>query len=503
MTLYELIDHAYQSETVTGKPLLNSTRRAPMRTAVKRYAQWLGIDAATAIPEQYHKPAHEIQQLINSHAPTTLSPNTIRNLKSDVTSLLTMAVEYGWLEPLPAPLLSWRERKPYPGSWVRRGEGRQSQPYRLNFQECPKALQDELTAYLGWCEAPLARNRDRRVAKRPVTSRKTYGTMLRLAGFAANVLHHPVASLTLAGLCQPDLIEAYINWWFTRRGKMTAGLEQYLLIPKTIARHWLKDPELADTLTQMLRTLPPKEAVIDKEKRWLSLAQLEEVGLSLYPLNARRLQDYRFLKEPAYAHRHSKRWTALYVAFSLIIRLLIRLPMRQRCIREMLLGKNLFQDNAGIWQIRFVGTELKVAMRRGQTNRYEFPFPSDLVTLLEEWLKDWRPKLAAPGEDHVFLNARGKRLTQGKHVSDMIARATYRFTGVGVTSHIIRDIWATEYLGKFPGDIAGAARRLGNTEAMVLAHYAHIIKRDVDSRAEAFLQGTFAPEKGTSRERLR
>ena len=65
---------------------------------------------------------------------------------------------------------------------------------------------------------------------------------------------------------------------------------------------------------------------------------------------------------------------------------------------------------------------------------------------------------------------------------------------VGVTPHMIRDIWTTEYLEKFPGDIAGAARRLGNTEAMILNHYAHIIKRDVDARADDFLQSTFTAE---------
>jgi hypothetical protein len=224
----------------------------------------------------------------------------------------------------------------------------------------------------------------------------------------------------------------------------------------------------------------------------LPLAQLEEVALSLYPLNARRVYDYPVLKQPRYHHQHSQRWTAFYVEFSLIIRLLIRLPMRQRCIREMQFDRNLYQDHSGVWQIRFVGTELKVGARRGLTNRYEFPFPSDVVGLLEEWLKDWRPKLAIPDDTHVFMNSRGHPFAKPRDVADIIANTTYRFTGVGVTPHMIRDIWATEYLEANPGDVAGAARRLGNTEEMVLRHYAHILKRNVDARAEAFLQSTFA-----------
>lgn len=503
MTLYQLIESALtcQQQRADGTlvPLLAKSRRAPMRSSVKRYAAMLGIDPATAGAEDYHRPDHEIHALIGTNAPTTLAAATVRNLINDVLWVLRTGVEQTWLEPLPAPLLSWRQRRAYPRSGVKRGEREQSRAkYRLDLDQCPPALRDDLTAYIRWCEAPIARGRDRRVAKRPVTSMKTYNAILRLAGFAVNTLHEPIESLTLASLCQPDIIEAFINWWIAERcGTMTAGLEQYLLVPKTIARHWLKDKELADTLQKMLRSLPTPEPVFDKSKRWLPLAQLEEVGLSLYPLNARRLQDYSFLKQAWFARAKSRRWTALYVEFSLIIRLLIRLPMRQRCIREMQLDRNLYQDHSGVWQIRFVGTELKVGARRGLTNRYEFPFPSDVVGLLEEWLKDWRPKLVTPDDTHVFMNSRGRPFTVSKEVSDLISRATYRFTGVGVTPHMIRDIWATEYLEANPGDVAGAARRLGNTEEMVLRHYAHILKRNVDARAEAFLQSTFA--KGTTR----
>jgi integrase len=154
----------------------------------------------------------------------------------------------------------------------------------------------------------------------------------------------------------------------------------------------------------------------------------------------------------------------------------------------MQLGRNLFQDHTGLWRIRFVGTELKVAQVKGVVKRYEFPFPTDLVPLLEEYLQVWRPKIAAEGETHVFINSRGKHFTQPKHVSDMIARTTYRFTGIGVTPHMFRDIWATEYLEANRGDVGGCARRLGNTPEMVMAHYAHILQASADERAEAFLQ---------------
>jgi hypothetical protein len=506
MTLYELIDAAVAAKQVmadgTLTPVLATSRRAPMRSAVKRYGQCLGIDPRTATPDAYHRRDEEIRRLVDEKVPATLAANTRRNLANDVIALLRLGVAQGWLAPLPEPLLSWRQRLAHP----RRLAGRRAYArYGLRLEECPAALRDPLIAYLRWCEAPVARNRSRTVVKRPVTSRDVQRAVLRLAGFAVRELGHPVDALTLANLCRLEVVEAYANWRLQRRGQMTLTLLQELTAPATIARHWLKDPDLAQALTDLRQSLPPAHTVRQKEEHWLSLQQLEEVGLSCHPLNPRRLQEYPRLKRPSYLHPRyrSGNWLRLYVEGSLMIRLLIRLPMRQRCLREMRLGTNLYQDHAGVWQIRFVGAELKVAHDRGAVKRYEFPFPADLVPSLEEWLREWRPALAAPEETHVFLNSRGRPFLRGDGISDLISRATYRFTGVSVNPHMIRDVFATEYLRKFRGDIAGAARRLGNTEAMILKHYAHILKEDVDARTEAFLRETFATGQGPAPERPR
>ena len=222
------------------------------------------------------------------------------------------------------------------------------------------------------------------------------------------------------------------------------------------------------------------------------MVDAERVGghWSFHPFNERRRLEYPYLKDQLQNPRRTLKTLAFYVEFSLIIRLLVRLPMRQRQIREMVLGQNLLQDHAGVWQIRFVGKQLKVAQVKGVINIYAFPFPIDLVPLLDEYLSQWRPKLAAAGETHVFLNSRGKPFIRSKDIADMIARTCFRFTGVGVTPHMFRDIWATEYLEANFGDVGGCARRLGNTPEMIMAHYAHILKRSADERAQTFLRTT-------------
>jgi hypothetical protein len=502
MTLYELIETALTTKQVmadgTLAPVLARSRRAPMRSAVKRYGAFLGIDPETAGPDAYHVPDHDIRALIEAKAPARLAPNTRRNLGNDIIALLRIAVDQGWLPPLPPPFLSWRQRQPDPRRTGarRRTEIIPADRYSLGLQECPAALRDELTKYLQWCEAPVARNRPRSIVKRPVTSGIIRQYMLQLAGFAVRELHYPVEDLTLPALCQPDVLESYVNWWIARRGRVTSSLGQILVAPETIARYWLRNTEVADVIKHMQHSLPPSHAVHEKDRHWLSLQTLEEVGQSIYPLNQRRLHECWWV--PYNLARDSGRRTAWWVSMSLMIRLLIRLPMRQRCFREMQLGKNLYQDHAGIWQVRFVGTELKIDTVGRAINRYEFPFPLELVPLLDEWLRKWRPRLAGPDELQVFRTAIGNPITDPSYLSKAMGRLTYRFTGVFVNPHMVRDIWATEYLNA-TGDVAGCARRLGNTIQMVMQRYAHIIKKDADARAETFMRGIFGAASGTSR----
>jgi len=88
-----------------------------------------------------------------------------------------------------------------------------------------------------------------------------------------------------------------------------------------------------------------------------------------------------------------------------------------------------------------------------------------------------------------FLNT-----LSANRLTGVVAVTTMRFTGVGVTPHIIRDIFATEYLKQHPGDAAGVAKRLGNTVPVIYKHYAHLLDQEADTRADSFLQGALRAE---------
>jgi hypothetical protein len=190
-----------------------------------------------------------------------------------------------------------------------------------------------------------------------------------------------------------------------------------------------------------LKSIAVADAVRDKQTRWLSLAQIDAVGQIVYPLNPTRLHDFweartiqRHLADPARYPMPSKSCNltlyAYWAGVSLLLRFLVRRPLRQRNICEMTLQGNLYQYHEGVWRIRFSGQELKVDRRDGGINRYECLFPPDLVPVLEEYLTIWRPRLANAGEEHVFLNSKGHPFTANR-LTGAVAVSTKRFARVG------------------------------------------------------------------------
>jgi len=159
----------------------------------------------------------------------------------------------------------------------------------------------------------------------------------------------------------------------------------------------------------------------------------------------------------------------------------------------------------GKWYIRFVAGELKISHVKGEVHRVEHDFPDDLVGLLEEWLLQWRPVLISSqkgnhvgsqrvesGQEFVFLNSVGAPQTQYQ-VTWAFESATYRFTGIAMNPHMVRTIWATEYI-KATRNFIDAAYMLGDTVETVLKSYAKLLDQDCEKRARVWLSSTLKDE---------
>jgi hypothetical protein len=485
MTLQELL------ETMIHEGIMPPSRIPPMRTAVKQYAAMLGMDPAQCPPAVYHLPPAQFRSFIEANAPATVGPHALRNLKNNLRFLLRTGVARHWIAPLADPLHSWREARALSDGWrTPYHEGITLTPYVL--RPLPPKLAAEFQAFAQWCSSPYVHDRPASIKKRASSLGLYERQISSMAGFLVHLQQKEPDTLTFLDLTNPTLVDHYTSWWVTRRGKVTITIHHALRSLKVIAQYWLKDEARTEGITRIKQALGQPESVRDKHKRWLTLEQLEAIGCSRYPFNAKRLLEYEYARRLYRGRRASgsMRRIAIWVELSLIIRLLVRIPLRQRNIRELQLGQNLIPPSTptGTWQIRFRGAELKVGYRHGRENILVHNIPSAIQGLLEEWLTRWRPLLLKEANDpYVFLTEKGNPF-RPEGLYSAITRTTWKFSGVRMNPHLIRDIWATEYI-KSTRDLIGAASRLGDTVESVLRHYAHLLDADAESRASDWLQG--------------
>jgi integrase len=517
-------------ESAISKGFVVCSRVGPLKTAVRQYAAMFGVDATDLPPEKYQLSKQALFAWIETHTVDDIGPRTLANLKNNLRWLLDLGVKEKWLLPLSGPVIPWKSQKHLPQHRLTRGlpsdginidrsgyrlllpldpskvysPGMDAyiQRQRVGLQLMPDALREEMEKYLRWCASDYAPNRPAKIKKRSVSACLTRDAIRSIGGYAVHIAGMPATDLSLHTLTDPLLVQAFVEWWVNqRRQRVTRTITDMLMHLYTIAEYWLKTPEHAkgilDTMHAFGKAIPD---VWDKEASLMSLRELERVGLSCYPFNDERLHYSRFARDVLKYSKDPvncplpKSWNrngSLYkttgrVQMSLMIRLLVRIPLRQRNLREMKLDHNLKRTSDG-WEVHFRGTELKISARRGMVNEVRQPIPRDLQPLVEEWLTVWRPRRLPPGSDSplVFLNRYGKPLTSDV-LTQAFTRTIYRFTGRYTTPHMVRDSWASEYLDA-TGDIAGAADKLGDSPATVMKHYAHILKRKAQDRTDLWL----------------
>ena len=173
-----------------------------------------------------------------------------------------------------------------------------------------------------------------------------------------------------------------------------------------------------------------------------------------------------------------------------ILKLLVRVPLRQRNVREMQLERNLWKDQAtGEWHLAFAGDELKIGSRGPEVNTYEVNlslYRPEFIPILEEWLRVHRPKLPnAATSPFVFLTQRGNpHISKTLHgdLQDAVAMRT----GKRFYPHLVRTMWATEHL-KATQDFQTAASMLGDQLRTVIAIYYDVVHKEQIPKASAFL----------------
>jgi hypothetical protein len=338
-------------EALVELNVIKKSRVGPVRTAIKQYARILDFSDPRECPiSAYLKSDTARNQLIEERAPQTLGSNGIRNLKNNVSYILRKAIELDVISPLAADLASWSESNPMT-LMPKRNES--VYPAKFVIDPVPQRLAQEIAEYENWSTRINNRMRPKRLQKRPISFYHHRQTILLEAGYLVKFRGLKAEAIGLLILIEPNNAIDYVEWCIERQKRHTKGSEAILSRIIVLARYLEITVQTSEQQTIIQRrlselrkfsaTLGTPIRVQHKEKRWLDLVQLEKVGRSIYPLNARRINELskqtlrnleRGCKNRPTPDRKFTR-CAFRVLQSLLIRLVIRIPLRQRNLREM------------------------------------------------------------------------------------------------------------------------------------------------------------------------
>jgi hypothetical protein len=466
------------------------TLASQKKSALRKLAAALGYDTLEACPvdeacrrETSWLAALEAHFDARPPAGKPISAYTRRNTRSDLRTIFRLAEAHGLLaEPLLPTLLTPTTRQAFArelGKTSPYKTTHNAERYSLRHAEWPPDIQAGWQAYRQAC--------GRRIRE---TTFATYVTCLEtFFGYLLNICAHQPEWQDLFDV---GYLNDFVTWHGERMGHGDVSAHGWHTVIGAAAIAKVSQSLHADEVLAFSRTVvrPP---VLHRKRlhHWVSLKELDTIANACVAEGRRPYLSHDTVRSPGV--RGATRFQR-----GLMLKFLTRIPMRSRNLREMRLGKNLFQDRAGHWHLEFRGTELKVGKRAGRTNEYLFdltqycpPDHDDLLPALEEFLTVYRPRIPnTTAHGPVFMTQLGTPYDVGT-LRVELATIVARYTGQRFHPHIIRSIWGSEYLDEHPGDFATVAEMLGNTVDVVLKTYYDVVPKAQQAKASTWLAGKF------------
>lgn len=189
---------------------------------------------------------------------------------------------------------------------------------------------------------------------------------------------------------------------------------------------------------------------------------------------------------------------AVWLRDIVLIKILSSNPLRAKNLKLLTYKKDntgtLYQREGGAWYIRVPRPQFKNARGAARTNpEYDMPVQGYVWGDLEAYLKIYRPMLATPGSDFVFVSSEeGGKAWKGLNRRVAHLTKTYLWRCPGVGPHSFRHIYATSILKKSPNDWETVARNLNDHVETVRTYYAHLELKSSAERAGNILSAAYA-----------
>ncbi len=320
--------------------------------------------------------------------------------------------------------------------------------------EFPESFQKELAAYLAWLEDgdPFAVHRPpRRCRPSTIRERRTY---LSLAASALVRRGHVVDRITtLADLVEVNALKEVCRFYLERnQGTPTQFLRCLGNTLIHVARHWLRlDEGRIDELRDVRRRLGPTPSGLTGKNRAM-LRQFDDPATL-----GRLLALPGQLAEEAIKNDNGGQRAAVKMQTALAIEIFLMAPMRIGNLIRLQVDTHLVRSGGrkGPVHIVFTGEEMKNA------EPIEYELPRHLIGMLDLYLERFRPRLAGPGNRHLFPGQKWPMKTPSR-LRQQLAETIRRRTGIVITAHQFRHLAAKLVLDANPANFELARRVLGH-----------------------------------------
>ena len=350
--------------------------------------------------------------------------------------------------------------------------------YALMFNKWLSEMQKECLKYRAYSLADFDLDRDPKYKQREVSADQNLSNLERMAGYFHHIEGIEIEKLSMSMFFNEDLVKRYISWMVQERNGGVVRVTQVRLVAQLLgmARGYFKNREAVEWLVVVKDRLKPKPV---KDKR-ASLIPREKLLKVASHIRAKRLSILN--RGQRDGRKVSERNQANLILQELLYRLLLERPLRQRNIREMKLGRNLIKTEDGSWLLTFLGKEMK------NDKPYEISFPTSLVSLLEIYLKKYRPKLCnGLDNEYVFPNPNGGHIDPAV-IQRIISKNTKEALGKHMTPHLIRDCVAYHVLKNRPGEYHMVSLMLSHADVKTtLRIYGHYTPEDAGARYDAMM----------------
>jgi len=321
-------------------------------------------------------------------------------------------------------------------------------PYVIAEELFPESLRDEIATYFArrenpppfqpWSRkatSPFCRPRSKPIAPRTAQTQK-----YELRQYLSALLHTgtPLAEMTsLRVVITAPLVERGLTFFWERAGRrMASQIHQIGWVVLCIARHHLKDTELAGKISSMLSNATPRREMAETVQVLMRQFDDRRNHRALLNLPNRLAKIAQRLRSTS--HSEASRMSEAALA----INIMIFCPMRIGNIAKLHLDRNFSRarpDQKGKIHL-VISAEDAVKTKRA----IEFELPSEVASMLETHVSTYR--LHVPGSANRWLFP----ATSGKHVepstlSKRLCRLIRSHTGIRMRAHMFRHIAAEMY----------------------------------------------------------